>query len=519
MHFITSILTLSVIITPLIILHEFAHFLTAKLFKVKVLEFGIGFPPRIYGFWSNEQEYKISPNLKNLLLKFNNGEVVNISFDEKVVNSIEKIKEATPQKKNNSLKVKISHISNQKIKVKTMIWSINIIPLGGFVRLFGEEANTSEGSLSKASYIQRFIILFSGSFVNFIIPFLMVFSVYLMISPNKATDIIVQSVIPNSPADLAGVKSGDKIVKIDQKEIYSINDLQSVVTQNLGKEVLWVVERGIPIVFSKPGDQSKFQYNNDFENFLVVGRWNPPRRSIPEDITLAEARKYDPYSGTITELSVSEKPKKFGEISLKDAEKFGDYQYGEKIPIVIDVNDDGIDLIEARKIDNRYGIRNFIQEGSVGILISEGEKKILSQSINDQYKFALRSAVDIYRLSFISIIGLINRSTNPIFDGPKAVGPIGLGDLSGKIIESENTFSDKIVILVTLSSSISLSLAIINLFPFPALDGGRIAFLFVEIFRKGKKVPERVESYIHGLGFIILILMIIFISIKDIARL
>ena len=110
MHFITSILTLSVIITPLIILHEFAHFLTAKLFKVKVLEFGIGFPPRIYGFWSNEQEYKISPNLKNLLLKFNNGEVVNISFDEKVVNSIEKIKEATPQKKNNSLKVKISHI-------------------------------------------------------------------------------------------------------------------------------------------------------------------------------------------------------------------------------------------------------------------------------------------------------------------------------------------------------------------------------------------------------------------------
>ena len=75
------------------------------------------------------------------------------------------------------------------------------------------------------------------------------------------------------------------------------------------------------------------------------------------------------------------------------------------------------------------------------------------------------------------------------------------------------------MILVTLSSSISLSLAIVNLFPFPALDGGRIAFLFVEIFRKGKKVPERVESYIHGLGFIILILMIIFISIKDIARL
>ena len=340
-----------------------------------------------------------------------------------------------------------------------------------------------------------------------------------MISPNKATDIIVQSVIPNSPADLAGIKSGDKIVKIDEKEIYAINDLQNVVTQNLGKEVLWVVERGIPIVFSKPGDQSKYQYNNDFEKIFVIGRWNPPRRSIPEDITLIEARKYDPYAGTNTELLVSENAQNFGEISLNEAKKFGDYHYGEKIPIVLDVNNGGIDLIQARKIDNRYGIRNFIQEGSVGILISEGEKKILSQSVNDQYKFALRNAVDIYSLSFISIKGLINRSTNPIFDGPKAVGPIGLGDLSGKIIESENTFSSKIVILITLSSSISLSLAIINLLPFPALDGGRIAFLFVEIFRKGKKVPERVESYIHGLGFIILMLMIIFISIKDIARL
>ena len=117
MHFIISILTLSVIITPLIILHEFAHFLTAKLFKVKVLEFGIGFPPRIYGFWSNEQEYKISPNLKNLLLKFNNGEVVNISFDEKVVNSIEKIKEATPQKKNNSLNTILKKVIDFYVKI------------------------------------------------------------------------------------------------------------------------------------------------------------------------------------------------------------------------------------------------------------------------------------------------------------------------------------------------------------------------------------------------------------------
>ena len=123
-----------------------------------------------------------------------------------------------------------------------------------------------------------------------------------------------------------------------------------------------------------------------------------------------------------------------------------------------------------------------------------------------------------YKLSYFSIIGILNRSTNPIFDGPKAIGPIGLGQISGNVVSSSETISNKIFVLVTLASSISLSLSIINLIPFPALDGGRLAFLFVEIFRRGKKVPERIESYIHGLGFIILIVLILFISFKDISR-
>ena len=68
----------------------------------------------------------------------------------------------------------------------------------------------------------------------------------------------------------------------------------------------------------------------------------------------------------------------------------------------------------------------------------------------------------------------------------------GLGQISGNVATSSISISERILILFTLSSSISLSLAVINLLPFPALDGGRLAFLFIEIFRRGKKVPERV---------------------------
>ena len=113
---------------------------------------------------------------------------------------------------------------------------------------------------------------------------------------------------------------------------------------------------------------------------------------------------------------------------------------------------------------------------------------------------SVKQSFSIYKLSYFSIVGILNRSSNPIFDGPKALGPIALGQISGNVVASEETIENKIFILITLASSISLSLAIINLLPFPALDGGRLAFLFIEIFRRGKKVPESIESYIHGLG-------------------
>ena len=179
----------------------------------------------------------------------------------------------------------------------------------------------------------------------------------------------------------------------------------------------------------------------------------------------------------------------------------------------------GIPIDVARKIDSRSGIKNTIQEGSVGILVRSENPRKYNENFSENISSAIRSSLDIYHLSYLSIMGIINRSNNPIFDGPKAIGPIGLGQISGNVATSSISISERILILFTLSSSISLSLAVINLLPFPALDGGRLAFLFIEIFRRGKIVPDRVESYIHGLGFIILILLIVYISFKDISRL
>ena len=400
-----------------------------------------------------------------------------------------------------------------------MLWSLNLIPFGGFVKLFGEESNKSKDSLSQATKLARFIIIFSGSFINFLLPFIMIFTINIFIRDRNISDVIIQGVMEDSPAYNSGIKSGDKIISIDNVKIHSVSELQGIITKNLGDNSNWEISRGIPKVFIAPGEKSTYDYLDDSTiSIKVNSRWDPPIHTIGKDISLEKARIYDPYSGSITHLEVS-LDSSDGFISLSESRKYVDSEIGDKIPIVIDNSEVGIPIDVARKIDSRSGIKNTIQEGSVGILVRSENPRKYNENFSENISSAIRSSFDIYHLSYLSIMGIINRSNNPIFDGPKAIGPIGLGQISGNVATSSISISERILILFTLSSSISLSLAVINLLPFPALDGGRLAFLFIEIFRRGKKVPERVESYIHGLGFIILILLIVYISFKDISRL
>jgi regulator of sigma E protease len=518
MQIIISIITLSIIITPLVVLHELGHYLTAKYFKVRVLEFGIGFPPKIFSFWGQMKSFNMENNLIFDLSTLDINQEIYIQINSQ--NDISKINTEKPiENFNDFIAVKICEISEKKLSLYTMTWSINLIPFGGFVKLFGEEKNKSKGSLSQATYFERFIIIFSGSFINFLLPFIMMFLVNIFILEKNISDIIIQDVMPDSPAAIAGLKSGDKIVSINEKTIYSVNDLQSEVSQNLGKESKWEIIRGIPNVFQKPGENNNYYYNDESTiDHKVNARWDPPSYKIGFDISLAKARSINPYSGTITFFEVSNISSDRS-ISLIESRKFSDYELGDQVPIVINDNFEGIPLSKARKINSNAGITDEIQEGSIGILISSQNLRPYKENISENFFHAFNQSISIYKLSYFSIVGILNRSTNPIFEGPKAIGPIGLGQISGNVVASSESTTDKIFVLVMIASSISLSLSIINLIPFPALDGGRLAFLFIEIFRKGKKVPETIESYIHGLGFIILILLIIFISFKDISRL
>lgn len=91
-------------------------------------------------------------------------------------------------------------------------------------------------------------------------------------------------------------------------------------------------------------------------------------------------------------------------------------------------------------------------------------------------------------------------------------GPVGIAKITGEIVDLGA------IMLLRFVAIISLSLAIFNLLPIPALDGGRLLFVGIEVLRRGKAVSAKVENAIHAVGFILLIALILFITYFDITR-
>jgi len=99
------------------------------------------------------------------------------------------------------------------------------------------------------------------------------------------------------------------------------------------------------------------------------------------------------------------------------------------------------------------------------------------------------------------------------WEGPPIAGPIGIAQLTGAFVSS-GAYS-----LIWFACFLSVNLAIVNLLPIPALDGGRIVFVLLEAVRRGKRISAQTEGAIHTFGFALLILLVVVISYYDVIRL
>lgn len=148
-------------------------------------------------------------------------------------------------------------------------------------------------------------------------------------------------------------------------------------------------------------------------------------------------------------------------------------------------------------------------EGAVGIGMNMPDAREVSQS--DAFWVAVpKSATtlwDTFTLMRNEIAGWFIKK-----EAPQVTGPVGIFQLTGEASQAGPSY------LLQFAAFLSINLAIINLFPLPALDGGRIVFIFLEVLRRGKRVSPRTEGLVHLVGFMMLIGLMLVVSYYDVLR-
>ena len=370
----------------LVVAHEYGHFLVAKKKGVEVEEFGVGFPPKIYG------------------KKFGKG-------------------------------------------IFEGYYTLNLLPLGGFVRLKGEhDADKEKGSFGSVSTKAKLQIMLAGVAVNFVLA-LILFTVVAWVGmpqliPNQFTvksnekiirsDVLANLVVAESPAEKAGLKNGDIISKINGQQISSDTELLQATKSNAGQTV--------SIDYIRKGNAASAKAQ------LLTAQ------------EVEASRKTDNPKGY---LGIVPREYKMA-------------QYTWAAPIV-----------------------------SVG---SSAQFTWLTIK-------AIGSALAALGKAFINAITLNGATAKQeaAKAGENVSGPVGIF----AVIQQGSALGYQFILFVI--ALISLTLAIMNFLPIPALDGGR-AFVML-VFRALKKpLTPKKEELIHATGFALIMILFVVITIVDIRR-
>jgi len=364
------ILTLIIAFLSLIVLmviHEFGHFIIAKKFGVRVDEFGIGYPPRLFG------------------KKF--GET---------------------------------------------IYSVNLIPLGAFVRIYGEEGGLDDyRSFSNLAIWKRALIIVGGV-VAFWIASIIIFSVVFAIGADLPVGdqevsgltnpkVKVVYVSQDSPAFTAGLQSGDTLVKITSPKYESA-------------------------------------------------------QSGPEILTIDK---------------------------VADFQAFAQSHAGEQLTLTVERAGKILDVVLSPRVNPPEG------QGSIGIGLERMATLIQKYR---WYEAPIQGVIFTWKTTVNGVAGLYQVFANlfsgkGVPEGAELAGPLGITVFLAKAADYGIGF------FLYFIGTISVFIAIFNLFPIPALDGGKLVFLAIEKIWK-KPVPVNIEQNITAVFFIILILLSLFITVK-----
>jgi regulator of sigma E protease len=389
----------------LVLVHEFGHFITAKWAGIRVEEFGLGFPPRIAGIRKRDGK---------------GWEVTWFGGKRNEEDTYDSLKQTPFSGTSGGVSTPGTRASSHTI------YSLNLIPIGGFVRMPGEngDINDESGNYDPQSFAaksagKRLIVLVAGVTMNVLLAMILFTFAFGFGEPEVLSQI--GKVAPGSPAAIAGIRPGDTIVSAKNQPVKFFSDLQAIVSAEIQADKNQHATVPVALQIQRPGSSGLI-------STTVNVREHPPSGQGPMGI---EA------SGKVV----------FDSIPLWQA------------PI--------------------RGV---------------------------QYTFQTTS-------DFLHAIGQMITGALPV----QLAGPVGIVNITGQVAQSIPT--EGWWPILSLTAVLSLNLAIINILPFPALDGGRVVLVLIEVLRGGKRLKPEVEGIINFAGMLMLLTLMVLITFFDVKNL
>ena len=427
-----SIWPFLLVLGVLVFVHELGHFLVARWYGVRVITFSLGFGKKILRFTRGDTEYCVS-----------------------------------------------------------------LIPLGGYVKLAGETVqDTPTGDpaefLSKSKWV-RFQVYLAGPVMNLVLAVLILTFVRAQVAtiavyPERPAD--VGSVVPGSPADLAGIKAGDRIVAIHGREVPTWQSMQMVVIPR--------AERQLPVTIERNGQRLDLAIVPAAEGKYRIGFLGVRPVDRPQVVTVfpntpaerAGIRRDDVITGLDDRKNVDTK-------ALIDYIKKRGPQ-----PIVFHI------LRAGEPVDITVVPEGAEGSSTVGFGPSEREFRTIDLTLAQAFRASLRENWEGTVQIGETLAGLFTRETSV----SQFMGPVAIFDISA--VAARSGWLD----LFALMALLSLNLGLINLLPIPILDGGQITILGLEgLFRRDMSV--RVKERILLAGAAVIILLMVTVIFNDVARL
>lgn len=442
---IIGVLAFIFILGAAVTLHEFGHFIVAKLLKIRVETFSFGFGPRLFGRKFGTTDYRISA-----------------------------------------------------------------IPLGGYVKLGGDESNApieGEGAsdipanerFDLRPRYQRILVALAGPAMNILTALSIPFAGAMIYGVQEPPPPVVRQMLPGGAAEAAGLQSGDRIVAFDGNENPKWRTVADDALLSPGQPIPFEVERnGQRIKLTiKPTPHTEEGETVGFLDFL------PDYGEVPIVVRNVEPGTPAAEAG----LSVGDRIVAINGEPVKSAEQVTQLirdRKGQPITLRVERNGKMVDITATAR------------------RLSDGKERLGFQP-DEQIPYqrvglgrALSEAVDT-NVEFIRVTG---KALGQLFAGKRSVrntisGPIG-------IYRVASTSANRLGwagVFATLGF-LSLNLGIFNLLPIPVLDGGAIFLLLIEglLATIGMKISVVVRDRIQQVGFVVVILLMVFVITNDVLK-